>query len=120
MCWLSTALSQVKLKKVLLALGFAFSSLTFIAPTPSKAEGGCPQGFYPVGGGYCRNIVCAQGYVGAARDNDQSAIEMLNKFGQSCNSEEYMMSLVMQSMAGGGRNAHMRRTIWGNQTLPMR
>lgn len=92
---LLTALSQVKLKKVLLAFGFAFSSLTLIAPTPSKAEGGCPKGFFPIGGGYCRNISCGGPPL------DQDAENTLQKYKKAC--------------GYGAWYAH-----WGNQTIPMR
>jgi hypothetical protein len=33
-----------------------------ISAQGSKAEGGCPNGLYPAGGGYCRDIVCTQQY----------------------------------------------------------
>lgn len=45
----------MKSKLILTQLAIAALSLSF---QESKAEGGCPSGFVPVGGGYCRNIVC--------------------------------------------------------------
>ena len=104
----------MKLKKVLVALGFAFGSLTLIAPTPSKAEGGCPNGFYPIGGGYCRNIVCKPGYLGSGF-GDQDAIATLQKYGQSCNPKSELEILSLAQRGGG-----WPITVWGNQTLPMR
>ena len=95
---LSTPLSQVKLKKVLVGLGFAFGSLTLIAPTPSKAEGGCPNGFLPIGGGYCRNIVCPA-FFG---DTDPNTEPYMRKYGLSC------------------YNGKLQRGLWGSQTIPMR
>jgi hypothetical protein len=74
----------MKLKKVLVALGFAFGSLTLIAPTPSKAEGGCPGGFYPVEGGYCRNIECVHEIVYALKGPDTSALAAVRKYNKSC------------------------------------
>ena len=44
------------LKSALTVLFFPFLLLN---PQQSKAEGGCPKGLFPVGGGYCRNIICA-------------------------------------------------------------
>lgn len=101
MCCLSTALSQVKLKKVLVALGFAFGSLTLIAPTQSKAEGGCPKGFFPIGGGYCRDIVCPAD----TRYIDWTTEPTMKKYGSTC-----PLAVGLQGNAGK----------WGNQTIPMR
>jgi hypothetical protein len=109
---LLTALSQVKLKKVLLALGFALSSLTLIAPTPSKAEGGCPGGFYPESGGYCRNIICidtirngATGQLVILGRRDISAEEAVRKQNKSCGN----------NIAGNPRFPN-----WGDKYLPKR
>lgn len=100
---LSTTLSQVKLKKVLVALGFAFGSLTLIAPTPSKAEDGCPNGFFPIGGGYCRNIVCTEN----SADWDPNTEPVMKKYGLSC----------YKGRKPQGQN---ERGLWGSQTIPMR
>lgn len=87
----------MKLKKVLVALGFALGSLTLIAPTPSKAQGGCPDSFVPIGGGYCRNITCPY-----SSDNfDDSTKPYMIKYNLKCGT----------SLKVGG---------WGNQTIPMR
>ena len=99
------ALHQVKLKKVLVALGFAFGSLTLLAPTPSKAEGGCPNGFYPAGGGYCRNIECVVGIVYAlAGKRDISAEQTIKKYNKSC----------------GDINGNPAIPIWGQTIIPKR
>ena len=56
---------------------FSGSPLTSL---PVKAEGGCPKGFFPIGGGYCRNIVC-KGYGFAT---EQSTIPVMKKYGYAC------------------------------------
>lgn len=91
----------MKLKKVLVALGFAYGSLTLIVPTPSKAEGGCPKGFFPIGGGYCRNIVCPAGN----QYNDWDTEPTMKKYGYTC-------------PVGIGQQWNVGK--WGNQTIPMR
>ena len=88
----------MKLKKVLVALGFSLGSLTLIAPTPSKAAGGCPDGFVPVGGGYCRNIICPR--LGNNVYVDEKATSSMKKYGLNC-----------PGWAGGA---------WGNKMIPMR
>jgi len=47
--------------------GLLLSPLVFISPSESFAEGGCPQSLYPIGGGYCRNVVCNNLYVGTGQ-----------------------------------------------------
>lgn len=39
-----------------------------VRQTPAKAEGGCPTAMVPVGGGYCRNIVCVPNQYGGAAE----------------------------------------------------
>jgi hypothetical protein len=73
----------------------------------AKAEGGCPKGTYPVGGGYCRDIVCVpmftqvwdpnswvtEGHGGrrygryvsrATTFSDPDATKTLHNYNQSC------------------------------------
>lgn len=70
-----------------------FSS--FLLSTPSaKSEGGCPDSTYPVGGGYCRNIICNTTYTTRYAfntpftvylgTNDPSAVQTLAKYNKSC------------------------------------
>ena len=59
---------------------FSVSPLTSL---PAKAEGGCPKGLFPVGGGYCRNIVCPTSY-NAFTKADPSAKKVLDKYNQKC------------------------------------
>jgi hypothetical protein len=58
---------------------FSVSPLTF---SPAKAEGGCPSGFVPIGGGYCRNIVCPQSNILAVADRDTEPV--MKKYGLKC------------------------------------
>jgi hypothetical protein len=77
---------------------------------PAKAEGGCPKGFFPVGGGYCRNIVCDVGF-------DSSTVPIMKKYGIICQSREFAARLKIQfsdpdfKYYGG---------TWGNMMVPMR
>ena len=61
----------------------------------SKAEGGCPSGFAPIGGGYCRNIVC-KSIMNAAPDHDLQA--QLSKYNWKCSGVSFLH--------------------WGNQVIP--
>jgi hypothetical protein len=55
----------------------------FFSSQDSKAEGGCPNGLYPAGGGYCRNIICVPEM---SYDNqDKAAFETLMKYNKRCN-----------------------------------
>jgi len=68
------------------ALGVcALSPISPVLIPSVRAEGGCPDGFFPAGGGYCRNIVCPE-YFGCLHHNDASAIETLQKYGRQCTS----------------------------------
>lgn len=88
-----------------LAPGFAFGSLILLAPTPSKAEGGCPSGFYPAGGGYCRNIECFVGAVIAfAGKRDISAEETIKKYNKSC----------------ADNSGYQMLPVWGKTIIPQR
>jgi hypothetical protein len=70
----------------------------FLGSLPAKAEGGCPNGFFPIGGGYCRNIVC-NFYTGCGLSEAKDAIQNLKQYGTSCG---------------------LSCTQWGDQTIPMR
>lgn len=54
-------------------------SLGLLAPVGAKAEGGCPKGFVPIDGGYCRNIICSS-------TPDFSTAASMQKYGLSCGS----------------------------------
>jgi len=71
-------------------------------PKPLIAAGNCPDGFFPIGGGYCRNIVCRQFNVYLYTPDDKDAIATLKKWGASCGDPDFMV------------------TKWGNQVIPMR
>lgn len=58
---------------------FSVSPLT---SSPAKAEGGCPEGLFPAGGGYCRNIQCINPPTN--RPSDESAVSTLKKYNRSC------------------------------------
>ena len=66
-------------------------TLSILMPDASRSEGGCPNGLYPVGGGYCRNITCPKAtqfvgnhtYIDVAK-RDETADTMLSKYGKSC------------------------------------
>jgi hypothetical protein len=62
----------------------------------AKAEGGCPKGFYPVGGGYCRNIVCD---IRLTTLPDLDAQKTLESYKQDCSGA---------------------RAKWGNMLVPKR
>lgn len=76
----------------------------FLTSTLAKAEGGCPKDFFPVGGGYCRNIICPYPMTGEFLTTmlnaqpDESAVKMARKYGRSCK---------------GGT------TRWGDNLIPM-
>ncbi len=84
---------------------------TTALPSSVNAEGGCPKGTFPAGGGYCRNIVCdtsqryipgwgnRAGYYIGNGANDPDAIETLEKYNLS-----YSAGL----------------TKWGQTYIPMR
>jgi hypothetical protein len=102
----------VKLKKVFLALGFAFSSLTILTPTPSKAEGGCPKGFFPRGGGYCRNIICLEPEnIGDISIFDFDTKPYMKKYGLTC---------PFIHLVNGKVETTVNMGKWGNQMIPMR
>ena len=66
---------------------------------PAKAEGGCPQGLYPAGGGYCRNIWCPQ--FGDGGTPEESTKAVMKKYNLEC-----------YNLFGYG--------AWGNTIVPMR
>ena len=53
----------------------------------SKAEGGCPNGFAPIGGGYCRNVVCKSIY-NAVPDRDLQL--KLSKYNWKCDGVSFL------------------------------
>jgi hypothetical protein len=74
-----------------LFFGLFLGFLPVVATTwisPSIAEGGCPDGLFPVGGGYCRNIVCIKsgfgGQYGQIVTGDASAQGTLEKYNREC------------------------------------
>ena len=71
---------------------------------PAKAEGGCPRGLFPVGGGYCRNIVCMDDLMELYRHMDtfKETGPILKKYNLNCGFANDM----------GG--------LWGNMMVPMR
>ena len=83
--------------------GYSLVALNMlIAPNAAKAEGGCPSGLVPVGGGYCRNIVCPK-VTGNGVDwskRDESTKPYMKKYNLRCPIVEYGM--------------------WGNMMVPMR
>jgi hypothetical protein len=79
---------------------FSVSPLTSL---PAKAEGGCPKGLFPVGGGYCRNIVCTSP-TNFNRDN--TTRPYMEKYGLSCPDG------VLGNMTSAG--------VWGDMMVPMR
>ncbi len=95
----------MKLKNVFVALGFALISQTLVAPNSSRAEGGCPNGFVPIGGGYCRNIVCPQSNILANADSDTEPV--MAKYGLRC-----------PVQGTGGMSFGIGK--WGNQLIPKR
>jgi hypothetical protein len=120
---------KVLLKSALPVLFFPFLLLN---PQQSKAEGGCPKGLFPAGGGYCRNIVCVD--TGQNYDRDTQAI--MKKYNLRCSGFVEMSGIfcleertlggitlpvmkecppgtpVTNNTYGGGR--------WGNLMVPMR
>ena len=81
---------------------FSVSPLTSL---PAKAEGGCPKGLFPVGGGYCRNIVCPRfandGVHILVPQPDESTKPVMKKYNLQC----------LEGYADG---------VWGNMMVPMR
>jgi len=79
---------------------FSVSPLTSL---PAKAEGGCPKGLFPVGGGYCRNIVCprfaSNGIL--VPHPDESTKPVMKKYNLQC----------LGGFVAG---------VWGNMMVPMR
>jgi hypothetical protein len=94
-----------KMKSSLLGI-FLTPSLAFslVAPTSVSAEGGCPNGFVPVGGGYCRNIVCITGNMQAAFLNGEEDAQLAMK--------KYNLSCGFPNPVFGGK--------WGNSIIPKR
>ena len=94
---------------------FSVSPLTSL---PAKAEGGCPKGLFPVGGGYCRNIVCVEGSF------DSSTVPIMKKYGALCPGRETRVALYEAlTTAGGGKidpDAKYFGGSWGNMMVPMR
>lgn len=84
---------------------FLTPSLAFslVAPTSVSAEGGCPNGFFPIGGGYCRNIVCNTGTWGKWNFGDEDAHKVMKKYNLSCG--------LPNPVVGG---------MWGNSIIPKR
>jgi len=73
-----------------------------MAPTPSKAERGCPNYFLPIGGGYCRSVECTPN-----TDHDYPDMELskqAEKLGWKC----------------PGNYGQLPWVRWGSQTIPMR
>ena len=83
-------------------------SVSLLTSLPAKAEGGCPKGLFPVGGGYCRNIVCNVGF-------DASTLPMMKKYGVICPGRELLLKISREDpdlLYYGG--------VWGNMMVPMR
>ena len=79
---------------------FSVSPLT---SSPAKAEGGCPQGLYPAGGGYCRNILCPRATaMGLSPSPDKSTKAVMIKYNIEC------------------VNNRIWDGYWGNTIVPMR
>lgn len=93
---------------------FSVSPLTSL---PAKAEGGCPKGLFPVGGGYCRNIVCLEG------GSDSSTVPMMKKYGVVCPNREgttMLMEALGESIGKRNPDAKYYGGSWGNMMVPMR
>lgn len=70
-------------------LALLFVPAFAISPIKSSAEGGCPDGTFPAGGGYCRNIVCREANfyryaAGLDSGDDPKAAAMLKKYNKVC------------------------------------
>ena len=100
------------------ALHLLFFPFLLLNPQHSKAEGGCPKGLFPVGGGYCRNIVCVEGSF------DSSTVPVMKKYGAICPGREGRVALYEAlTTAGGGKidpDAKYFGGSWGNMMVPMR
>jgi len=83
--------------------------VNFSFSTTANAEGGCPRGFFPIDGGYCRNIVCRESN-GCANYADADARETANKYGAKCTIKVYGMDSGMESPCYN----------WGNNIIPKR
>lgn len=94
---------------------FSVSPLTSL---PAKAEGGCPSGMVPVGGGYCRNIVCV--------DNmwDTNTEPVMKKYGLTCPAGRARGAIAdFEKKNGREYDQNVNRWaggIWGNMMVPMR
>ena len=76
--------------------------------SPAKAEGGCPKGLFPAGGGYCRNIVC-DGW------GEKSTVPIMMKYGVTCpvgTLRKLQGESSPEEIYAGGN--------WGNLMVPMR
>jgi hypothetical protein len=93
---------------ILISAAVAFFAIFSHSPS-AKAEGGCPRGFFPIDGGYCRNIVCRESY-GCANYADADAKQTANKYGAKCTVKVYGMDSGMESPC----------YHWGNNIIPKR
>jgi hypothetical protein len=101
----------IKMKPLLKsALPVLFFPFLLLNPQQSKAEGGCPNGLFPVGGGYCRNIVCVEGSF------DSSTIPVMKKYGAICPGREFLTLLAHPDL----KDSKHYGGSWGNMMIPMR
>jgi hypothetical protein len=95
---------HVMIKKVIIAP--LMIAAAFLSVQETKAEGGCPSGMVPVGGGYCRNIVCPQ----IRWFSNQPP--MTQKYDESTKGPMKKYNLKCEDMGNFG--------AWGDIMVPMR
>ena len=89
------------MKQLKASLSFVVLMSSLSSCKTDKSEGICPDGLYPAGGGYCRNIVCPDiTTANVFSDDDQSAKDILVKNKKAC-------------QVG-------TKTMWGNTIVPMK
>jgi hypothetical protein len=119
------------MRTTLLSIPIAVLVIAF-SSQESKAEGGCPSGLYPVGGGYCRDIKCArtvQGYsyeVGYGQMTPDGRGQCLVR-GGGCSGTYYQPTGVVEDPKATSTLAKSNQqcpfgssATWGNLMVPIK
>ena len=109
------------------ALPVLFFPFLLLNPQQSKAEGGCPKGLFPVGGGYCRNIVCVSrttqvwnpdSWVSSGPYNNQRTYGMYEDRVTNFDDPDAVKTLTKYKKECSYSAAKAAK--WGNTYVPMR